>query len=122
MQLIMSAFARGGMSIPIRLTFELLAKQFMKYLQERYPSVDKALQLALQMGLAEELEAELIVYTQLRDAVRQVAPKLFRSEQHRQDVLMSFIETLEELEERKEEGEEKEEDKEKKEKEKKNKK
>jgi len=41
----------------------------------------------------------------MRDAVRGVAPKLFRSEQHRHDVLMSFLEALEELEDQIEEAE-----------------
>jgi len=48
----------------------------------------------------------------MRDAVRGVAPRLFRSNQHRHDVLMSFIEALEELEDRLEEGAEEEEEEE----------
>ncbi len=106
MNLISSAFQRGNLTLPTKANFQLLARLFMKYLQERYPASDKALQIAVQLGLIDEEEAQIIILTQMRDAVRQVAPKLYRSNQHRQDVLMSFIEALEELEEEEEEEEE----------------
>jgi type III secretion protein W len=113
MNLISSAFDRQGMQLPLRLTFEMLAKQFMKAVQERYPSADKILQLGIQLGLSEELLAQVIIFTQMRDGVRQVAPRLFKSDQHRQDLLNAFIDAIEELDERlEEEGEKKEEEKE----------
>lgn len=114
--LIASAFQRQGLTLPSRLGFELLSKHFIKLVQERYPSADKALLLALEMGIAAEIEAQLIIYAQLRDAVRQVAPRLYRSDKHRQDVLMMFINALEELDERIEEEEKEREEKKKKEK------
>jgi type III secretion protein W len=82
----------------------------MKAIQERYPSADKIMQLGTQLGLSEELLAQIIVFTQMRDAVRQVAPKLFKSDQHRQDVLNAFIDAIEELDERWEEEDEEEKD------------
>ena len=106
MALINAAFERAGMLLPTRITFEMLAKMFVQFLRERYPSMDKVFQLALKMGISADLLAQIILFSQMRDAVRGVAPKLFRSEQHRHDVLMSFIEALEELEERTEEEEE----------------
>ncbi|MGE5196221.1 MAG: type III secretion system gatekeeper subunit SctW, partial [Anaerolineae bacterium] len=106
MRLLSRAFKRRGLLMPSRFTFEELAKQFMKFVQERYPSSEKVLYLAASLGISEELIAKIITYTQFRDAVRGVAPKLFRSEQHRQDVLMTFIETIEELDEKLEEEEE----------------
>jgi len=109
MRMMTAAFDRQGMTMPTRMTFDFLAKIFMKFIQERYPSVDKALLLAQQLGLAEEVEAQIILYLQFRDAIRQVAPKLFRDERHRQDMLMCFIQTLEELDDKLEEEEEKEE-------------
>ena len=99
MNLISSSFQRSGIALPGRITFELLSRLFMKYLQERYPTSDKVMQMAIQLALSEEEEAQIIIFTQMRDAIRQVAPKLYRSNQHRQDALMSFIEALEELEE-----------------------
>ena len=111
MGLISSAFQRQG--VPMLLTFDLIAKQFMRAIQERYPSADKILQLASLLGISEELIAQVIIYTQMRDAMRQVAPKLFRSAQHRQDLLNAFMDAIEELDEQLEEEEEDEEDEEK---------
>lgn len=112
MDLITAAFERGGMLLPSRITFEMLAKVFVQFLKERYPSMDKVFQLALKMGISADLLAQMILFTQMRDAVRGVAPKLFRTPQHRHDVLMSFIEALEELDEQVEEEEEAPEDEE----------
>lgn len=109
MNLIMAAFQRQGMELPMRITFEMLAKQFMKMLQERYPSADKILQLGAQLGLSEELIGQVIIFTQMRDGIRYVAPKLYKSDQHRQDLLAAFIDAIEELDESIEEEEEKEE-------------
>jgi len=110
MNLIANAFERQGLRLPMRITFELLAKLFVKFLQERYPSSDKVLQMAQHLGLLEELLGQVIIYTQMRDAVRHVAPRLFKSEQHRQDVLSTFIDTIEDLDDRIEEEAEKEEE------------
>ena len=84
----------------------MLAKLFVKFLLERYPSADKVAQLGVQMGISDEIIAEVIIFTQMRDGVRQVAPRLFRNDQHRQDILMAFIEALEDLEEQLEDSEE----------------
>jgi type III secretion protein W len=107
MRLISSSFDRQGLMLPPRINFETLARIFMLFLQERYPSVDKALLLSQHMGIADEELAQLIIYLQFRDAMRQVAPRLFRDERQRQELLMCFIETLEELEEALEEKEKK---------------
>lgn len=103
MRLITSSFARQGLALSATLTFEALAKAFMRFIQERYPSVEKALAMAKSLGIAEEDLAKLIIYLQFRDAMRGVSPRLFRDERHRQELLMCFIETLEELEEEQEE-------------------
>lgn len=108
MKLIESSFVNAGLQL--KLTFEMLAKAFVQFIKERYPSMEKLLQLAAKLGISEELLAKIIVFTQMRDAVRGVAPKLFKSEQHRQDILLSFIETLEELDEELEKEEEEEKD------------
>lgn len=113
MKLVSSAFDRQGLPMPNKLTFELIARMFMKFLQERYPSADKALMLAQELGISDSLLAEIIIYTQMRDGVRHIAPRLFKSEQHRQDVLSALIEALEELDKELEgegEGEEEEEE------------
>jgi len=112
MDLVEASFQRAGMLLPARMNFEMLAKMFVLFLLERYPSMDKAFRIAQKLGLGEVM-AQIIVLTQMRDAVRGVAPKLFRSDQHRHDVLMSYIEALEELEDQLEENEEEEEEEEK---------
>ncbi len=108
MNLITNAFERQGLRLPLRITYELLAKLFVKFLQERYPSAEKVLQMAQHLGLLEELLGQVIIYTQMRDAVRHIAPRLFKSEQHRQDVLSTFIDTIEDLDDKIEEEGEKE--------------
>lgn len=114
MNLIESSFKRNQLILPHKLTFELIARLFMKFLQERYPSAEKALLLAAELGISDSLLAEIIIYTQMRDGVRQIAPKLYKSEHHKQDVLLSFISALEDLEKQLE-GEETEEEEEEKE-------
>lgn len=109
MAMILSSFERQGLMFPPLLSFEALAKAYMKFIQERYPSVDKALQIGKQLGISETIPGQIIVYVQMRDAMRQVAPKFFKDERHRQDILTCFMETLDELDEKLEEEEEKEE-------------
>jgi type III secretion protein W len=108
MNLIGSAFQRQQLTLPRGIDFEALSKLFMKFLQERYPTSDKILQMAAQLGLSDEWIGQVIVFTQMRDGVREVAPKLFKSQQHQQDVLKSYIDAIEDLDKRLEEGEEEE--------------
>lgn len=106
MRLILSSFERDDLVLPSRITFETLSKLFIKFLLERFPSADRVLQAGAQMGLEDQLLAELIIFSQMRDAVRQVSPRLFKSDQHRQDTLAIFLEVLEKIEEELEEEEE----------------
>ncbi len=111
MRMIGSSFERQGLPLPPRVTFDTLSKIFMKFIQERYPSVEKALQFSQQLGISGQVLAQIIIYVQFRDAMRQTAPKLFKNDQHRQEMLMCFMEVLEELDEELEEEEKKEEEK-----------
>lgn len=112
MRLILSSFERDDLDLPSRVNFESLSKLFVKLLLERFPSADKVFQMGIQMGLEDHLLAELIIFSQMRDAIRQVSPRLFKSEQHRQETLTIFLEVLEQIEEELDE-EENEEDEEK---------
>lgn len=109
MGLIQNQFASSGLAIPGRMNFELLAREFMQLLKEKYISPDKVLQLGRNFGISEETIAQIIIFMQMRDAIRQVAPRLYRNQAHRQEALMAIIEALEELEEKWEEEEEEEE-------------
>ncbi len=104
-------FDREGMEMPKNLTFELLAKQFVMLLQERYPTGDKVLQMAGKLGIDKWILAKIIVFSQLRDAIREVAlNQLYRSVQHRDELYNAILEALEALEEELDEYREKEED------------
>jgi type III secretion protein W len=103
---IKSAFSRAQLALPAILSFEVLARELVKLLQERYPSSDKVLLLSRSLGISEEIAAQIIIFTQYRDAMRQISPKLFRSEKHRQDLLMCIIDALSDLEDMEEEEEE----------------
>lgn len=107
--LIRAAFKRNQSTLPLRVTFELLAKLFVRFLQERYPSPDKVLQMAEHLGLSGDLLGQIIIYTQMRDATRYIAPRLFKSEQHRQDVLTTFIDAIVNLDDELDQEEEEEE-------------
>ncbi|MBM3198208.1 MAG: hypothetical protein FJZ58_03005, partial [Chlamydiae bacterium] len=97
-KLIFSSFEREGLPRPAKVTFELLAKLFVQLLLERFPSAEKVYQMAMQLGLDDSLAAEMIIFTQMRDSVRLVSPRLFRSDKHKQDIQNLFLEVLEEIE------------------------
>lgn len=108
MKLIKGQFDRYDLSMPSRINFEVLARLLMKLLQERYPSPDKIIKLSFVLGISEEVAAQIIIFTQYRDALRHISPKLFKSERHRQDLLLTIIETLSDLEDELEDEEEEE--------------
>lgn len=110
MRLIAGLFKKEDLSLPAKINFESLARVFVKYLQERYPSPEKVLMLAEIFGLSDELAAQIIIFTQFRDAIRGVSPRLFKSNTHRQDLLMALIEAISDLDDRLEEEEEEEEE------------
>ena len=104
--LIHKQFDHFGLMFPNVLNFEQIAKQFMKLLKERYVSSEKVISLKRLLGISEELAAQIIVYTQMRDAIRNTSKRLYKSDRHREDVLNAFMEALEDLEEMLEEEEE----------------
>lgn len=103
MKLMQQLFANAQMEFPRILTFEALAKLFMKLLEERYPTGIKILRAAGQLSSEEEIATLLIIITQWRDAVRNVSPRLYKSGKHRDDLLNAIIEALDELEDQEEE-------------------
>lgn len=80
-----------------QIEFQKLAKEFVKIVEDRYPSVLKIVRQATKMGLVSDDEKVLIL-TQFRDAVRQLSPRLYHSARHKQDLLLAIMEALEELE------------------------
>lgn len=110
-RLIHRQFASYGLVVPSKLTFQTLARTFIKLLAERYMNPEKILQVAQMLGLEEEVAAQIIVLTQMRDAVRQVSPKYYRNPQHYEDMRKAFLDALETLEEQLEEEKEEENEK-----------
>lgn len=108
MSLIKSQFKMQDLFLPPFINFENLAKQFMTLVSERYPSSDRVLQLSRILGISEELAAQIVIYMQFRDAIRQIAPKLYRSDDQREELLEAILEALEELEDQLEEEEDEE--------------
>jgi type III secretion protein W len=106
MRLVNTTFAHNDLQMPGRLNFELLSKEFMKLIAGRYVSSDKVLQMARALGISEEELAQIIIFTQFRDAIRHTAPKLYKSEKHKQEVLTSIMDALEELEDEVDENDE----------------
>ncbi|HEV8050867.1 MAG TPA: HrpJ domain-containing protein [Parachlamydiaceae bacterium] len=110
MRLVEKMFHEQKMDMPEELSFETMAKQFMSLAQERYPSSGKVFQTAIKLGIEKWITAKIIVFSQMRDAVREVAMNLiFKSLQHRDELYMSILEALEDLEDQLEELMEKEE-------------
>ena len=110
MNLIQNEFERFDLNYPKKITFEMLAKIFMQMIQDRYPSVNKIIGLARLLGISEEEIAQIIIFSQYRDALRNVSPRLFANDKQRQGLLMTLIEALSELEEEEEEEEDRESD------------
>ncbi|MEZ5314623.1 MAG: type III secretion system gatekeeper subunit SctW [Chlamydiales bacterium] len=80
------------------LNFEVLAQQFIKLVEERYPSVLKLLKQLEAFGSLEDLE-KIIILMQYRDGIRQLSPRLYKSLRHRQNLLLIILEAIENLEE-----------------------
>lgn len=106
MQLIQREFGSYHLVMPNKVNFEILARVFVKIIAERFMNPDKIKQTAKLLGLSEELAAQMVIYSQMRDAIKQVAPKYFRDRRHKDEILQAFIDTIEELEDQMEEEEE----------------
>ena len=114
LSLMQGEFKRNDLSMPTTVNFQTLSRIFISIIKDRYPNAAKILSFAKLLGVSEEVIAKIIVFTQMRDALRETSPKLYKSEQHRQDMLMTFLEALslleDELEQTEEESEEEQEE------------
>lgn len=104
MHLVETLFHKEGLELPSQLSFESMAKAFMFIAAERYPTAQKVLQGTGRLGIEKWIMAKIIVLSQLRDAIREVAMNMiYKSLQHRDELYMAIIEALEDLEEELEE-------------------
>lgn len=103
LKLLRKMFAQQGLAFSKALTFERLAKDFIKLVEERYPTMMKLLKALEELGLLDE--AKVLVLSQYREAIRMLSPRVYKSVRHKQDLLGIIIEALTELEEEEEEEE-----------------
>lgn len=108
MRLIKREFSSYNLSLPPRLDHELLSRILVKILSERYINPERILQFSKMLGISEELAAQLIIFSQMLDALKQIAPQYYRNPQHRQELVKGFIDALEKLEDELEEEDEEE--------------
>lgn len=106
MRLIQREFGSYHLMVPNKLDFEVLARIFVKIIAERFMNPEKILQTGKLLGISEEAAAQMVVFSQMRDAIKQVAPKYFRDPKHREEILKAFIDTIDKLEDEIEEEEE----------------
>ncbi len=92
---------------PGQLNFETLSRLLVKMLAERFINAEKIIQTAKILGLEEELKAQVLIFSQMYDALRQIAPRYYRNPQHKNELAKAFVDTLEQLDEKLEEEKEK---------------
>lgn len=98
MKLIQREFNSYELMLPPRMDFELLARVFGKIMAEKFINADKLVQTAKPMGIAEEVAAQIIIFSQMRDALKQIAPRYFRDPRHKDELLKAFLDAIETLE------------------------
>lgn len=109
MKLIERLFSSYHLSFPKRIDFELLSKLFIKLLAEKFVNPEKIRSLAKLLQVEDEIAAQIILYTQMRDGLKQISPRYFRNPNHRDQLWKAYIDTIEELEDKLEDEEENEE-------------
>lgn len=105
MRFIAAGFKHHELTLSDLLTFEELAKQFMEILQDRYPSGDKLLQQYLKKWML-AAEGNIILLSSYYQALKETSGRLYRSNQHRQELANAMVEGLEDLYDQEEENEE----------------
>lgn len=110
MRLIRQSFHLQGLPEPKTLSFEDVAKLFMKLLEDRYPAPAKIIKTAEQLGYERDLLALMIIISQWRDGIRNVSPRLFKILKQKEDLLEAILKALEELEDEQEKQQEDKED------------
>ena len=92
-----------SLKAPSYLNFETLSKLLVKMLLEKYINAEKILQTATLLGIKDFTTAQIIIFSQMYDALRQISPRYYRTPQHRNELAKAFIDTLEQLEDKLEE-------------------
>lgn len=86
--------------MPPQLTAENLAKQFMAFCSDRYPTEGKLMEIAAKLGIERSLEMMIIVFSLVfRDGIREVSlNQVFGTVENRNDklgIIINFLDGLE---------------------------
>ena len=73
---------------------------------EKFISPEKILRLSKFFGISDDILYQIVIFTQMKDAIRNTSPRLYRSTKHRQELLDALLDVLEKLEEEREQEEE----------------
>lgn len=104
-------FLALGLERPSQVNFQTLSRLLIKMLQERFINPEKIIETAKLLGIEDEVKAQIAVYAQMYEGLRQISPRYYRSPKHRNELIKTFVDTLEELEEQSEEEDDEEEKK-----------
>ena len=97
--LIRRQFKAEAVKPPKGLTTKKMGRAFMELVLERYPSADKVLSKAKDLEIDHSTQSKIIIFSQFRDAIREVAlSEIFSSVQQRDELLAAVLEALEDLE------------------------
>ncbi|RDB31460.1 HrpJ domain-containing protein [Candidatus Similichlamydia laticola] len=105
-KLVNRLFSQNGLDSLPQMSFEIMAKTFMRFVMDRFPSPENARHLLGQMGVHDSVPGLIILGMQVRDALREVDPyKLFgyggdphAALLHKEELAKTMLEVLEGLE------------------------
>jgi type III secretion protein W len=98
--------ARLNQNATEEMNYQNLAKLFVRFLQEKYPSPEKVLFYKHDLKIESQLRAQEAVFNIMCSAIKNVSPKLYRNQKHQEEVLSCFLTALEAIDEVLEEEEE----------------
>ncbi len=96
---IIKEFEQYGITMPELLTFMLLAREYIKLIQVKYPTKDKVFSMAPHLGIGDDLDGQSIIFNWLRIATYETAPRLFQTLRQREDVRKALRDAISKIDE-----------------------
>lgn len=93
-ELILSLVRHNALATP-EMNYQNLAKIFVKILQDPYPSPDKILFYKNDLNIVSNLASQEAVFNVMCSAIKNVSPRLYRNNKHKDEVLSCFLIALE---------------------------
>jgi type III secretion protein W len=91
--------ARNDQNATEEMNYQSLAKLFVRFLQEKYPSPEKVLFMKHDLHIESQLLAQEAVFNIMCSAIKNVSPKLYRNQKHQDEVMTCFLTALEAIDE-----------------------